>query len=60
MILFNKNDKVLSNIASLLLKRFPEDTELEIAVDTTLDEKTGIYESKKITAGSHWKILDMA
>lgn len=60
MILFNKSDKVLSNIASLLLKRFPEDAELEIAVDTSLDEKTGIYESKKITAGSHWKILDMA
>lgn len=60
MILFDKNDRVLSNIANLIQKRFPEGTELEIAIDSSLDEKVGVYESGKIRAGSHWKVLDIA
>jgi hypothetical protein len=60
MIIYNRDDKILSNISKLLEKRFPSDAELEISVDFSMDEKTAVYEIGKITAGSHWKVLELA
>jgi hypothetical protein len=60
MIIYSRDDKILSNISKLLEKRFPSDAELEISVDFSMDEKTAVYEIGKITAGSHWKVLELA
>ena len=58
MITFDKNDKILGNIAALFEKRLKEQTDITLAVDEAMGEFVGKIENGVITAGSYGELLN--
>ena len=59
MIKFNKNDKILANIAKMVEKRAKGDINLTLVLDETLGEYNGKYENGTIKGGSYHSVLEL-
>jgi len=53
MVLFNKEDKILSNIARVVEQRMKTADDITLALDSNLGENTGKIWDKNISAGSY-------
>ena len=58
MITFDKNDKILGNIAALFEKRLKEQTDITLVIDKAMGEFVGKIEDGVITAGSYGELLN--
>ncbi|MBE5869300.1 MAG: hypothetical protein E7293_10180 [Lachnospiraceae bacterium] len=60
MILYNKEDKILANIARAFEKRMKVKADVELKIDPSLGEYCGKICNGVISAGSHSQLLDTA
>ena len=60
MIKFDKNDEILSNIARVVGKRLPENTDVELRIDKSMDEMDSEIKNGVISAGAYGQLLDAA
>jgi len=60
MITYNKEDKILANIAKVVEKRMKVADDIELEIDPSLGEYCGKICGKKISAGSHAQLLEAA
>lgn len=60
MIVYNKDDMTLSNIARIVENRLKENLDITLLIDKSFDEYSGkIEDGIIITAGSHHQMLDL-
>ncbi len=60
MIIYDENDKILSNIARVVRKRLPENTDVELRIDKSMDEMDSEIKNGVISAGAYGQLLDAA
>ena len=60
MIKYNTNDEILSNIARIVEKRLPENTDIELGIDKSMDEMDSEIKNGVISAGAYGQLLDAA
>ena len=60
MIKFDKNDEILSNIARVVGKRLPENTEITLVIDKSMGKWDSKIEDCVISAGAYPQLLDAA
>ena len=60
MVIYDKSDVILSNIARIFTERLKEDVDVTLVIDEKLGEFCGKKEGNVLSAGSHSQLLDVA
>ena len=60
MIKYDKNDKILSNIARIVEKRLKTDADITLVIDKSMNELDSKIENGVISAGAYGQLTDAA
>ncbi len=60
MVRYDKNDKILSNIARIVEKRLPENADITLLIDSSMGKWASKIENGVISAGAYPQLLDAA